>query len=722
MGAAVYYSTEAFANPGPAPRPPQHHTGSSEMGPIHTTINLKKRQGWVQVKDEGLISFRWPKKYLVLNESTLDFYKNDTYNHDDVWLSMPLFNISSVVKNQMKPNCFEIVLRRQSSSNQKSVFVSVKSEKDLNTWIDSILSKCPLTLGFSNPINFTHKVHVGFDPASGSFTGLPATWKSLLQQSHITTEDWSKDPLAVIEVLEFYSDTMASPSLDLDDSFDQNTKLVNSNLNEWTKPPKSQPPSVPAAFKPTRRAPPPPQQSQQSRPKSQLQSHQAPITSTPPKQSPQHHAQQTPTAQMQEMKLTPVRRAPPPPFQTPSGSFKSGRYPTDINHKPTSNNNTPAVATSGVKPMPNPYLQSSPTKAKTPMAHSAAHAAANAAAASASASASASIQQQNNNKLMVGTPQRKQNAEKRISTMTEAQIMARLRSVVINQDPHSRFQVLEKAGQGASGSVYVAAPTQNHPRLYQQFSKIAIKQIDLSKQGRKELIVNEILVMKDSRHDNIVNFLEAYLNGSYDLWVIMEYMEGGALTDVIENNEGLMNESQIARICLETVKGLQHLHNKNIIHRDIKSDNILLNKRGQVKITDFGFCAKLTEQKNKRATMVGTPYWMAPEVVKVREYDSKVDIWSLGIMCIEMIEGEPPYLNEEPLKALYLIATNGTPKLKHADLLSLEIKKFLSICLCVDVKYRATTEELLKHEFLAKSCRVDELEVLLKWKQGDQQQ
>ena len=117
--------------------------------------------------------------------------------------------------------------------------------------------------------------------------------------------------------------------------------------------------------------------------------------------------------------------------------------------------------------------------------------------------------------------------------------------------------------------------------------------------------------------------------------------------------------------------------------------------------------------------MVGTPYWMAPEVVKQKEYGSKVDVWSLGIMAIEMIESEPPYLNEEPLKALWLIATNGTPRLKKPDKLSKELKAFLSVCLCVDVRSRATAVELLQHEFLRSGCPIASLSELLRFrKQG----
>ncbi|KAI5964124.1 STE20 [Candida pseudojiufengensis] len=285
------------------------------------------------------------------------------------------------------------------------------------------------------------------------------------------------------------------------------------------------------------------------------------------------------------------------------------------------------------------------------------------------------------------------------------QIIAKLQSICTKGDPNELYVDLIKIGQGASGGVFIAHETSNLQRT------VAIKQMNLEQQPKKELIINEILVMKGSKHPNIVNFIDSYLLKG-DLWVIMEYMEGGSLTEIVTHS--VMTEGQIGAVCRETLKGLKFLHSKGVIHRDIKSDNILLDINGNIKMTDFGFCAQINDIHLKRTTMVGTPYWMAPEVVSRKEYGPKVDIWSLGIMMIEMIEGEPPYLNETPLRALYLIATNGTPSLKEPEALSYDIRKFLSWCLQVDFNRRANADELLHDKFILESDDVESLSPLVK--------
>lgn len=285
------------------------------------------------------------------------------------------------------------------------------------------------------------------------------------------------------------------------------------------------------------------------------------------------------------------------------------------------------------------------------------------------------------------------------------QIINKLQQICTDGNPNDYYKDLVKIGQGASGGVYIAHDINNHSET------VAIKQMNLEQQPKKELIINEILVMKRSKHPNIVNFIDSFLLKN-DLWVVMEYMEGGSLTEIVTHS--VMTEGQIGAVCRETLKGLLFLHSKGVIHRDIKSDNILLNIDGNIKMTDFGFCAQINEINLKRTTMVGTPYWMAPEVVSRKEYGPKVDIWSLGIMMIEMIEGEPPYLNETPLRALYLIATNGTPKLKEPEALSTDIKLFLAWCLQVDFHARGTADELLRDKFIVEADDVLSLAPLVK--------
>ncbi|XBW37147.1 hypothetical protein QEN19_002725 [Hanseniaspora menglaensis] len=270
----------------------------------------------------------------------------------------------------------------------------------------------------------------------------------------------------------------------------------------------------------------------------------------------------------------------------------------------------------------------------------------------------------------------------------DAKFYENLKKVSILKDPLLLYKSLTEIGHGASGAVFSAVDNKE---------KVALKKINIKGHPNKSLIILEIETMKFSRHPNVIEFKNAFFY-NMELWVSMEYMSGGNLADVVTNC--LLTDLQIRFVCKEVLKGLQFLHENGIVHRDIKSDNILLNEKGNIKISDFGFCALIKEEDSKRNTMVGTPYWMAPEIVNRQKYDSKIDIWSLGIMIIEMVDGEPPYMNETPLRALYLIAKNGTPSLINADGISLLGIQFMDCCLHVSPENRLSAIELLEHEYI----------------------
>ncbi|XP_041353526.1 serine/threonine-protein kinase PAK 3-like [Gigantopelta aegis] len=428
----------------------------------------------------------------------------------------------------------------------------------------------------SAPSNFEHTVHVGFDPHTGEFTGMPESWARLLQSSNISKWEQKKNPQAVLDVLNYYDKSSKETNESKFMMKPSSSNSVKSNLSD-----KVSEGLIPTVAKPD-------------------------SSSTP-----------TPSEEDDD------ESAPPPIAARPDKTKSIYTCPVD-----NAKQNDAVTDNKAEKP--------------------------------------------------------------KKKKMTDEEIMEKLRTIVSLGDPNRKYTKMEKIGQGASGTVYIAIEVSTG-------REVAIKTMNLSQQPKKELIINEILVMREHQNPNIVNYLDSYLVGE-ELWVVMEFLAGGSLTDVV--TETCMDEGQIAAVSRECLQALEFLHENQVIHRDIKSDNILLGMDGSVKLTDFGFCAQLSPEQSKRSTMVGTPYWMAPEVVTRKQYGPKVDIWSLGIMAIEMIEGEPPYLNENPLRALYLIATNGKPEIKEKQKLSPVFQDFLDKCLEVDVDKRCSASELLKHPFL----------------------
>lgn len=278
-----------------------------------------------------------------------------------------------------------------------------------------------------------------------------------------------------------------------------------------------------------------------------------------------------------------------------------------------------------------------------------------------------------------------------------------LDQLVCKDDPRGRFatSAQDLIGAGGAAEVFLAVDTWSN-------QKVAVKKMKLNTSNIKD-ITTEISIMKTSTHPNIVSYIDSYIVEDR-LWVVMEYMGNGCLTELLNQYEAVrLTERHIASVCRETLRGLQYIHNLNRIHRDIKSDNILLGVNGEVKLADFGYAAQLTAQRIVRTTVVGTPYWMSPELIHGNNYDTKVDIWSLGIMCMEMAEGEPPYIDLTPLRALFMITTKGIPPLKEPQQWSAEFRHFLAQCLQTAPSERPSATTLLNHPFLQKAGPCTEL-------------
>ncbi|ORY02675.1 hypothetical protein BCR34DRAFT_667628 [Clohesyomyces aquaticus] len=620
-----------------------------------------------------------------------------------------------------------------------------KKKGTFSSFMNSMLGS-PRRPTISTPTNPMHVTHVSIDNKTGEYTGLPKEWQRMLQQNGITEQEQKQHPQAVMDVVTFYQDNAEKNG---DDAIwdkmgaaPPQAYAYQANLtpNYGTLQPLLSPPQSPRfprndqdSFENPRAPPPIPR------------SHTSPGITSPGSPAingaliPNRPAPRPPGA-TGASNLVPSRPAPPAP--SPIMTQQPNRTPREDNEFPQVAYAPPTITDNSHGPPSAPRSRANTTGGTPPRFDSPSSATAAIspaqqyqqqqaqAVAAAQQTMSVKPQQQLGRSVSQRAPppqphltavapvpvqpspqqQFAQQSDPQNIPLPSQQarvgpaprprqrprqsqgpdIVAKLNAICTNADPTVRYRNLNKIGQGASGGVYQAYEVGTN-------KCVAIKQMNLEQQPKKDLIINEILVMKDSKHKNIVNFMDSFLVRG-DLWVVMEYMEGGSLTDVVTFN--IMSEGQIAAVCRETLNGLQHLHSKGVIHRDIKSDNILLSLEGNIKLTDFGFCAQINESHNKRTTMVGTPYWMAPEVVTRKEYGRKVDIWSLGIMAIEMIEGEPPYLNESPLRALWLIATNGTPTIKEEHALSPVFRDFLGFSLKVDPDKRASAHDLLVHPFI----------------------
>ncbi|OHT15455.1 Serine/threonine-protein kinase pakC [Tritrichomonas foetus] len=265
-------------------------------------------------------------------------------------------------------------------------------------------------------------------------------------------------------------------------------------------------------------------------------------------------------------------------------------------------------------------------------------------------------------------------------------------------NPKTFLTEIKQIGSGGTSTVFRA-------KMAPSNKLVAVKAIDLE-QNEREIIENEVQVQRELHHPNIVEIYRVVEDQSW-LYICMEYVDGGSLTDIV--TICTMTEAHIAHIVREVLQGLVLIHNSKKIHRDIKSDNILICQDGSVKLADFGYTAQLRSNNEKRRTVCGTPYWMAPELIQGYEYGVEVDIWSLGIMCIEMAEGAPPYLDEQPMRALYLIVVNGVKGLSDRDFWSKEFNNFVDSCLKVEPAKRPSAEALLKHPFISKACSKEEI-------------
>lgn len=277
---------------------------------------------------------------------------------------------------------------------------------------------------------------------------------------------------------------------------------------------------------------------------------------------------------------------------------------------------------------------------------------------------------------------------------------------IVTRDPATRYVKLDKIGEGAGGVVFKI-------RFKETNEILAVK---ISSTEELEYIESEIAyhALSDN-HKNIVNYKETFLWDD-EVWIVMDFVDGGCLTDILgEDNPEEWTETLIAFVMHECLQALNFMHNQHLLHRDIKSDNVLVSRDGGVKIADFGFAVGLSQENKTRNETVGTPFWMAPEVIQGEDYDDRCDIWSLGITAIELVNHEPPHMDKDHIEALLDIVTLPHPMPHKLDVWSEVFLNFLEMSLKKKFRERWNGAQLLEHEFMGKRCLQKEFAVFVKY-------
>eukprot|EP01087_Luapelamoeba_hula_P018655 TRINITY_DN6048_c0_g1_i3.p1 TRINITY_DN6048_c0_g1~~TRINITY_DN6048_c0_g1_i3.p1 ORF type:complete len:587 (-),score=111.08 TRINITY_DN6048_c0_g1_i3:19-1779(-) len=568
----------------------------------------------------GHIRKNWKTRWFVLKGENFMYFENSKATAPIDYLPLSGATVCEAAKDK-KPHVFEI------TTSKKTLFIQAKSELERRSWIEALTANARLAGGgvrsIGSPQFVQHKLHGGFDKATGGLTGLPKEWQAMFTSAGIGGKEFEEHQTEAVKAIQFYENYLNQTSGD-------------KNAN---------------------------QQQQASRPtpgKTAL-----PPTSTPPSQSPRSLGQR-------------------------SNTVSSGMAPGPPTNRPAIGGSQPSAGPrlgGTLKPLPpisaSPTVSSATMRDRSPTTVTTTTTTTSAGAGAGRSQAAAAI-----NRATVVNP------------LPEKEKLL-LEDLLNPADPEAIFTEQKKIGEGAAGTVFFARDTRDG-------RGVAIKKMKLDDENTK-LVISEIHMMKSSSHPNVVDYVDSFLVKN-ELWVIMEFMNMGMLTEWLEQypyGPCQMSEREIAYICRETLRALKYIHGLHRVHRDIKSDNILLNDSGAVKLADFGYAAQLTRQRAKRTTVVGTPYWMAPEVIAGTSYDSKVDIWSTGIMLMEMAEGEPPYMEFPPLRALFLISTQGIPGLRDPSKWSADMADFLAKCVAKEPADRPSASALLKHPFMAKAGECD---------------